>query len=79
MPNFQPAAINRELYTQTYKPITQAKTIAVAEENAQAQIVQAYTYKTTNNVEDETKIELLNIILGAGGMSSRLFLDLREN
>ena len=79
MPNFQQAAINRELYTQTYKPITQAKTIAQAEQNAQAQIVQAYTYKTTNNVEDETKIELLNIILGAGGMSSRLFLDLREN
>ena len=77
MPTFQQAGINRELNTQSYMPITQAKTIAEAEQNAQAQIIQAYTYKTTNNVEDETKIELMNIILGSG-MSSRLFTDLRE-
>ncbi len=78
MPMFQPAVINRELNSPSYTPITQAKTIAEAEENAQAQIIQAYTYKTTNNVEDETKIKLMNIILGSG-MSSRLFTDLREN
>ena len=77
MPIFQNAIINRDLTTQTYKPITQAKVLTSAEEKAQAEIIQAYTYKTTNNVDDDVKIQLLNTILGKG-MSSRLFTDLRE-
>lgn len=77
MPVFRPAAINKSLNTQTYKPITQPKTLTAAEENAQADIAQTYTFKNTNNIEDDVKIQLLNLILG-NGMSSRLFSDLRE-
>ena len=77
MPQFKPAVINRELSTSTYKPITEAKTVTAAEENAQAEIIQTYTFKTTNNIDDGIKISLLNSILGEG-MSSRLFTDLRE-
>ena len=78
MPVFQNAVINRDLTTSSYKPIKEAKILTAAEEKAQAEIIQAYTYKTTNNVDDEVKIKLLNLILGKG-MSSRLFTDLREN
>ena len=77
MPQFQQAQINRSLNTQTYIPNTQAKTVAVAEENAQAQILQTYTFPKSMNIDDMVKIDLLNTILGRG-MSSRLFTSLRE-
>lgn len=77
MPVFQNAVINRELTTSSYKPIKEAKVLTAVEERAQAEITQTYTYKTTNNIDDEVKIKLMNIILGKG-MSSRLFTDLRE-
>ncbi len=75
LPMFQPVSIPNY---NTYKPITQAKTIVAAEESTQASVVQAYTYKKAENIDDIAKISLLNIILGSG-MSSRLFTDLREN
>lgn len=77
MPCFQPAIINREANTHIFKPNMAPKTIAQAEERIQAEIVQAYTYKKSYNIDDDVKIKLLNIILGEG-MSSRLFLSLRE-
>lgn len=77
LPIFQNAIINREANTKLYKPNTQAKTIVQAEERAQAEIIQAYTYPKSYNIDDIAKIKLLNIILGSG-MSSRLFKSLRE-
>lgn len=61
-----------------YKPNTQEKVIVDTQENAQAHIVRSYQYKDTGNVEDYAKILILNTILG-GGMSSRLFEDIRNN
>ena len=77
LPMFQQAQINRSLNTQTYVPNKEARTIAVAEENAQAQILQTYTFPKSMNIDDMVKIDLLNTILGRG-MSSRLFTSLRE-
>ena len=74
---FQNAIVNRSQNTHVYKPNTEPKIIAQAEDNMQAQIVQGYIYPRTYNIEDKAKIMLLNIILG-GSMSSRLFNDLRE-
>lgn len=78
MPYFQPVQINRDYNTQIYKPITQPILLTDTKESNQADISQAYTFKFTGNVQDEAKITLLNNILG-GGMSSRLFTDLRGN
>ncbi len=76
MPYFQPVQINREYNTQTYRPVTQPLLLTDTNESNQADISQAYTFKFTGNIQDEAKIMLLNNILG-GGMSSRLFTDLR--
>lgn len=75
LPVFRPVTIQQY---NTYKPITQEKTIVDAEECSQASITQAYTYKFSDNIDDIAKITLLNTILGEG-MSSRLFTDLRGN
>ncbi len=61
-----------------YKPNTETKILAAADEKAQAEIIQAYKYKRSKNINDIVKIDILNKILG-GSMSSRLFSDLREN
>lgn len=60
-----------------HKPITEPKILTDVQDIAQADITQCYTYKETENVTDKAKIMVLNEILG-GGMSSRLFTDLRE-
>lgn len=62
-----------------YKPNEKEKVLTTEREQAQAEIVQGYKYKLSENADDMAKIELLNTILGSGGMSSRLFLDLREH
>ncbi len=61
-----------------YKPISQSKILVQEDERAQAEIVQNYTYKNSENIDDIAKIKVMNIILGSG-MSSRLFSDLRED
>ena len=61
----------------TYTKSGEAKTVFVEEDNAQTSIAQAYKFKSSGNIDDDAKIQLLNTILG-GGMSSRLFNDLRE-
>lgn len=48
-----------------------------AEPRNQAEILQAFKFKTNYNPKDQMTFSLLNTILG-GGPSSRLFNDLRE-
>ncbi len=74
-PMFNPYNISQK---DTYTPIKTPKTFTIANENNQANIVQAYKYKNSSNIQDAVKILLLNNILG-NGMSSRLFTDLREH
>lgn len=62
-----------------YKPNIKEKILTTVREQSQAEVVQGYKYKKPKNIDDIAKIKLLNMILGSGGMSSRLFLDLRED
>ena len=61
----------------TYSPNTKPVILTQEDNRAQAEIIQAYKYKVTGNVNDDVKTEVLATILG-GGMTSRLFSDLRE-
>ncbi len=61
-----------------YKPNTEEKLLTDTEENAQAKVVQSYQFKSSTNISDIAKIRVLNSIL-SDGMSSRLFIDLRNN
>lgn len=72
---FKPA--NFELF-KTFTPIAENRVITQTEPRNQAEIVQAYKFKQTSNIEDKMKFELMNILLG-GSTSSRLFNDLRES
>ena len=49
----------------------------IKDDAQQAQIIQGWRVSSINN-EDYPKLMLLNVILGASGLSSRLFLELRE-
>lgn len=49
----------------------------IKEDAQQAQILQGWLVPTIGS-DDYVKLKLLNIILGASGLSSRLFLELRE-
>lgn len=62
---------------QIFKPQTNTKILTDSDNKPQAQIIEAYTFKNSENIKDNTTINLLNTILG-GTPSSRLFLDLRE-
>ncbi|MCI1273825.1 MAG: insulinase family protein [Clostridiaceae bacterium] len=62
---------------QKFKSQTQTKVLTDTDNKPQAKIVEAFTFKNSENLKDNTSINLLNIILG-GTPSSRLFLDLRE-
>lgn len=79
LPMFKPFVKDIEYNTNIYRPNTTEKILTAVENNAQASIVQSYQYKNTGNIDDTAKIKLMNIILGSGGMSSRLFNDLRNN
>jgi predicted Zn-dependent peptidase len=76
-PIFRPNTQEKPNSYNVYKPNTEHKIITAPEECTQAGITQTYTFKRTNNIEDKAKILLMNSILG-GGLSSRLFKDLRE-
>ena len=78
MPIARPFVKEKEMQVSLYQPNTQEKIVCESQETPQAEIIQSYQYKVTNNLEDKVKIDVLNQILG-GGMSSRLFKDLREN
>ncbi len=79
MPVFKPFSLEKNNGYHIYTPNKEEKIIKISREQAQADILQGYKFKESNNIDDIAKIEILNMILGAGGMSSRLFLDLREN
>ncbi len=61
-----------------YEPIQENKVITKTEPRNQADIIQAFKFKTSYNPKDQMSFLLLNTILG-GGPSSRLFEDLRES
>jgi len=77
--NFKPFSLKKAAQYNIYKPLKEEKILTEAREQSQAEIVQGFKFKKSDNIDDIAKINLLNIILGAGGMSSRLFLDLRED
>ena len=58
-------------------PLTQEYAEIIKEDAQQAQIIQGWLVPSMEN-EDYPKLMLLNVILGASGLSSRLFLELRE-
>ncbi len=60
-----------------YKPVEQTKVLTDTDYKNQADIVEVYKFKASDNIKDVVAIELLNTILG-GSSSSRLFMDLRE-
>lgn len=65
----------KNIYTPVLK---EAKTVEIIKQDAQqAQIIQGWIMPNFNN-EDYPALILLNIILGSAGLSSRLFLELRE-
>ncbi|MBQ9245180.1 insulinase family protein [bacterium] len=78
LPVFKPFTIQHSNNYNIYKTNTEAKILTEVDEKSQAEIVQAYSFKRSENINDIAKIELLNVILG-GSMSSRLFSDLRED
>lgn len=58
--------------------LTESKTVEIIKSDAQqAQIIQGWLLPTFNS-EDYAPMVLLNVILGSAGLSSRLFLELRE-
>lgn len=74
LPNFKPQQVNIK---DTYKHVTTSKVLTDTDTKEQAEIVEAFKFKTNRNLKDDVTVDLLNKILG-GGSSSRLFNDLRE-
>lgn len=62
---------------QTHKTIEKSTVETTTEPNAQAEIIQAYNFKTSNNIEDDIKFSLMNQILCRGDETG-LFNNLRE-
>ena len=70
----------KEFSTEHFKsfaPVAQNQVLTRAQQRNQADIIQAFKFKTNYNPKDHAVFTLLNTILG-GGPSSRLFEDLRE-
>lgn len=63
--------------TQTYIKNNTPRVFTEAEQRLQAEVVQAYKFQDSRNIDDQAKINVLNMVLG-GNSSSRLFSDLRE-
>lgn len=58
--------------------LKESKTVEIIKNDAQqAQIIQGWIFPTFNS-EDYFALIILNVILGSAGLSSRLFLELRE-
>ncbi len=60
-----------------YIPVDKPKVLTDIDNKNQAEIVEAFKFRTGANLKDKLCLDLLNIILG-GNSSSRLFNDLRE-
>lgn len=60
-----------------YQPVEKTLVLTDVNKKNQANIIQGYKFKESENIKDKAAIELLDEILG-GSPSSRLFMDLRE-
>ncbi len=72
-----PKSINQESEISSPETLNQEYAEIIKEDANQAQILQGWRVGTVND-EEYPMLMLLNIILGASGLSSRLFLELRE-
>jgi predicted Zn-dependent peptidase len=72
-----PSSVEKESEISVPMPLTKIYTELVKEDANQAQILQGWRVGTIEDNEYPV-LMLLNIILGASGLSSRLFLELRE-
>lgn len=72
-----PSAADSRSKISTPKPVVKEYTELIKEDANQAQILQGWIVGTITDKEYPV-LMLLNIILGASGLSSRLFLELRE-
>lgn len=72
-----PCSKDVESKIETPAPLKNEYTELIKEDANQAQIIQGWHVPTIGH-EDYPAIMLLNVILGASGLSSRLFLELRE-
>lgn len=72
-----PASKDVESMISVPNPVVQERNEIIKEDANQAQIIQGWRAPTIND-EDYPVMMLLNVILGASGLSSRLFLELRE-
>ena len=60
-----------------YTPVKENKLVTEVQKRNQAEIIQGFKFKRSQNDRDEAAVVLMNTILG-GKSSSRLFSDLRE-
>lgn len=72
-----PEFVNVESEIKAPKPVKNEYVEYIKEDAQQAQILQGWRVPSIVS-EDYPKLMLLNVILGASGLSSRLFLELRE-
>ena len=72
-----PQSVVSESKIPTPSPVKNEYKELIKEDAQQAQIIQGWLVPSITS-EDYTKLMLLNVILGASGLSSRLFLELRE-
>ena len=72
-----PMSQNLESKIPEVNAIEQERVEIIKEDAQQAQIIQGWQVAQIGT-EDYAKLMLLNVILGASGLSSRLFLELRE-
>lgn len=72
-----PESVSVENKIQEPQKLNQEFVELIKEDAQQAQIIQGWRVATIST-EDYPKLMLLNVILGASGLSSRLFLELRE-
>jgi len=69
--------VEKESDIQTPNRVSQEYVELIKEDAQQAQILQGWQVASLDS-DDYHKLMLLNVILGASGLSSRLFLELRE-
>lgn len=74
LPKVKPADV---VLRDTFKPVENVKVLTDTHTKNQAEIIEAFKFKTNMNIKDVAAIGLMNKILG-GSSSSRLFTDLRE-
>lgn len=72
-----PTSIEKQAEISVPAPINNEYVEIIKDDAQQAQIIQGWCVEPMSS-EDYPRLMLLNVILGASGLSSRLFLELRE-